>query len=393
MSWFWRGAQSAVFYYLSCTPWFSYLHERKREKERNQARAAKAGEDVENGEYVHPLPSDTNAHWHEEIMMGPGLKRGRISKEKAKSESTKRLNTGDQDSSIGDRSLMTASSGDGLDEIDIVDISWNKKKYERPDEFLWGSDDPNCGSYASLSSRAANKPLVSGDGAYYNAPNPAVSELHPPVLCNRPRHVSQALWMTQPPPPAKVMEGKERADRIRSVSNASSGGARGTGGAVAGRQVSLRRPAVKIYDNIPDDMDPSPPDDDGKNVRGIEQQRNRSISDPVTDNKKNPSLIQISSDSVRGVSLFSSVSTANPLDGQDLQVSANSVPFISPLRAPQELVLPAVKIRASSPLRESRNTKLPFPGEVEEQFVAYTFPFKKSTKENDIPRHRWSMDI
>lgn len=392
MSWFWRGAQSAAFYYLSCTPWFSYLNERKREKERNQARAAKTGEDVEIGRYVHPLPSDTNPHWHEEMMMGPGLKRGRPSKDKAKSESTKRLNTGGQDSSVGENSMVTFSSiDDGLEDIDVVNNGWNKKKYDRPDEFLWGSDDPNCGSYASLSSRAANKPLVSGDGAYYNAPNPAVSELHPPVISNRPNHASQALWMTQPPPPAKIMEGKERADRSRSVSNASHGSARGTGGAVAGRQVGLRRLGEgEVYDDLPNDMDPSPPDNDGRNLVRGDQQRDRLVVNPVTD-KKQQLLSAQSSNFIRGAS-SDSPSRVDPIGGRDLSNSAKAISPASSLQVPKNLAPSTAKTRTSSPLRDIQNTKLPPSTEVQDQVLAYTFPLNKSNEDNDVVLHRWSMD-
>ncbi|CAF9931754.1 MAG: hypothetical protein GOMPHAMPRED_006392 [Gomphillus americanus] len=393
MSWFWRGAQSAVFYYLSCTPWFVYVNERKREKERSRAKAGKSSEDAEEGTYTHPLASDTNPYWNEEMMMGPGLKRGRNSKEKTK-ESTKRLNTGGEESSAGENSLSLFPSLEGVEEIKM-DESWNKKKYQRPDEYLWGSDDPSCASYVSLNSRAANKPLVSGDGAYYNAQNPAVRELHPPIISNRPKHPSQALWMTQPPPPAKIMEGKERADRSRSVSNASFASGQGTGGALAGRHASSRKYTGQL--ELPENMDPSPPEDDGTVIdddKLQEVKRGKRIllhPNDIPLSKENDGRPQTS------VSLhIPSTREAHFNAGtKSEKVIDKSMSPISPLQPFQDLVPgrstnKAQAIPISMPLQNKKSAPSTEP---EHELLAYSFPVSKRTEEHYMPTQRWSMDI
>lgn len=77
-SWFWRGTQSAIFYYVACTPWVEHKHNRKRRKE-----AAKAREEKENstiytqpGVVIQPDPFQTNEEWAQEIVQGPGPPKG-----------------------------------------------------------------------------------------------------------------------------------------------------------------------------------------------------------------------------------------------------------------------------------------------------------------------------
>lgn len=53
---------------------------------------------------------------------------------------------------------------------------------------------------------------------FYNAPrNPPVNEYHPPVVSSKPAHKDGLRWMLQPPPPAKVMEGKVPVSRSGSL--------------------------------------------------------------------------------------------------------------------------------------------------------------------------------
>lgn len=77
-SWFWRGTQSAVFYYLSCSP----LAERKQ-KSKLRKQAARAREEKENspiyaqpGVIRQPDPFQTNEEWAQEIVEGPGPPKG-----------------------------------------------------------------------------------------------------------------------------------------------------------------------------------------------------------------------------------------------------------------------------------------------------------------------------
>src|SRR5690606_14146322 len=58
---------------------------------------------------------------------------------------------------------------------------------------------------------------------FYTAPrNPPVNDYHPPVVSSRPAHKDALRWMLQPPPPAKVMEGKVPVTRSASMASAAS---------------------------------------------------------------------------------------------------------------------------------------------------------------------------
>ena len=75
--WFLRGVQSAVFYYISCTPWVEYKHKRKRRREAQES-AQEKGEIVvtQPGIVRQPGPFQTNEAWAEELMLGPGPPKG-----------------------------------------------------------------------------------------------------------------------------------------------------------------------------------------------------------------------------------------------------------------------------------------------------------------------------
>lgn len=118
---------------------------------------------------------------------------------------------------------------------------WNRTRYQREDEALWGHDTPGPGqrifdAIARAGSTAGRllegrltKSEVEGSSddenpkSYYLAKNPPVNDLHPPVVSTQPASRDETRWMLQPPPPAKVMEGKERVmTRTRTVSAGSS---------------------------------------------------------------------------------------------------------------------------------------------------------------------------
>ncbi|KAI4150026.1 MAG: hypothetical protein LQ340_004303 [Diploschistes diacapsis] len=227
----------------------TYAHQRKRAKANRRGRSAKTVQAQAEGVYVHPSPFDTNDYWHEEMVLGPGPPPRKGNRDKNKTDSTRRLNTSGQGSSSAGRSsadtTLVVQSFDGTreEEGEYEGEGWNRKRYQRADELLWGQDDPNIPSYLSFGSSAAGRPVVTRNGTYYGSRNPAVNDLHPPVVSTHPTHPDQTRWMLQPPPPVKVMEGKERANRSRSTSAASyNNSSRGTGGAIAGRQASTRRP-------------------------------------------------------------------------------------------------------------------------------------------------------
>jgi hypothetical protein len=76
-NWFLRGVQSAVFYYISCTPWVEFKHRRKRRREAKEQ--AQTGTEIivtQPGLLRQPAPFQTNEAWAEELMLGPGPPKG-----------------------------------------------------------------------------------------------------------------------------------------------------------------------------------------------------------------------------------------------------------------------------------------------------------------------------
>ncbi|MCJ1267506.1 hypothetical protein MMC22_007391 [Lobaria immixta] len=221
MSWFWRGFQSAVFYYLSCAPCAKIAYQRQRRKGAHRAKEEKAATELEQGIYRHPSPFSTNTYWREEMTLGPGppQKKGNRDRDKGKAESSRRLRSG----GTGSSALTGTSSADTIveDENGNHEVrharrsgeGWNRQRYQREDEILWGVE----GDTSEVISRSG-----SASGSYYVARNPAVNDLHPPVVSTQPTHRSETQWMLQPPPRARIMEGKERATRSRSGSGVSS---------------------------------------------------------------------------------------------------------------------------------------------------------------------------
>ncbi|KAL8866898.1 MAG: hypothetical protein Q9174_006012, partial [Haloplaca sp. 1 TL-2023] len=219
MSWFWRGFQSAVFYYVSCAPCNALAYRRRRRKDITRSNAEE--HDLEEGTYQHPGAFKTNRFWDEEITMGPGPPR--------KKKDLERQRRRGQDSIEGSqRDLATGNSGGtGISSADTIVVAkvpteergaaeveqekkimngedWNRRRYQREDEYLWGNDNI-----------CEDQP---GDKHYYIARNPAVNDLHPPVVSTQPTHRNETRWMLQPPPSARVMEGKERANNNRARS-------------------------------------------------------------------------------------------------------------------------------------------------------------------------------
>lgn len=76
--WFWRGTQSAIFYYISCTPWVEYKHKRKRRLEAERSRKEKQNNVIytQPGIIKQPAPFQTNEDWAQEIVTGPGPPKG-----------------------------------------------------------------------------------------------------------------------------------------------------------------------------------------------------------------------------------------------------------------------------------------------------------------------------
>lgn len=225
MYWLWRGFQSAVFYYFSCAPCAKISYHRRRRKQTRRARAESekaATEMMEQGIYQHPSPFSTNIYWREEMVLGPGPPPKNRHRDRSKTESSRELRSG----GVGSSSI-TGTSSDTVVEDEASRIiseaghdrqgggDWNKRRYQRDDEILWGGDiDDEDGT------GIANR---NGIGSYYYSRNPAVNDLHPPVVSKVSTRRSETRWMLQPPPSARIMEGKERlSPRSRSGSGVSS---------------------------------------------------------------------------------------------------------------------------------------------------------------------------
>ena len=222
-AWFWRGFQSAIFYYISCAPCTKLNYHRKRRKQLKREKSQKALHEAEEGLQQHPSPFSTNPYWKEEISLGPGPPQKKANRDgKGKPKDSRGLRTGGVGSSTGTgtSSADTVVGEDDADKTRDSGENWNKRRYQREDEILWGKEEED-GKLTGMSplSRSA-----SGNASYYQARNPAVNDLHPPVVSTQPTHRSETQWMLQPPPKAKIMEGKEKAsspNRSRSGSGAS----------------------------------------------------------------------------------------------------------------------------------------------------------------------------
>lgn len=173
--------------------------------------------------------------------MGPGPPPQK--NKNVKNGSQRALNTAGQGSSYAGSTAMSSeppSSPTAVTEGSrISGEGWNRKRYQREDEALWGHDVPGPGqrimdAIAKAGSQAGrllegrlykNDPGKEEEEApaqTYYARNPPVNDLHPPVVSTAPASRDETRWMLQPPPPAKVMEGKERVNRSRAGSNGSS---------------------------------------------------------------------------------------------------------------------------------------------------------------------------
>jgi hypothetical protein len=251
--------QSVAFYVLSCSTCAKINHRRKAKIQAKRERAEKHELETEQpGLYRHPSPFSTNPYWAEEIRMGPGPPNKKLEKE-CKNTSQAALNTGPGSSSANSASMSTgaASSPTVVDTSQVSGEAWNRMRYQREDEDLWGHDTQGPGQRIMDAITRAGETagrLLEGrlsrtvseeenPRSYYLAKNPPVNDLHPPVVSTQPASRDETRWMLQPPPPAKVMEGKERVNRNRAASNTSS--RRGPEESL-GRQVAERLVDAKV---------------------------------------------------------------------------------------------------------------------------------------------------
>lgn len=297
------AAQSALFYILACTPCNQIQTQHKTRQQARRERQTKERIVMEQPDlYRHPDPFHTNPYWDEEIRMGPSLpKKRKGSDGMSKSLSQRRLTAASRDGrpSIGTGSSVVVSMSEmgsiasprpsinpnnvhslgsaptvvpeedplspTLSKTVSVSTSadWNHKRYQREDEELWGNESTwskhklmdaikHAGTSAGryMESKLGREKQVTDEDRYnfYFTPrNPPVNEYHPPVVSSKPAHKDALRWMLQPPPPAKVMEGKVPVTRSASmVSAASRRTVSARDGGSLGRLVGERAVEAKI---------------------------------------------------------------------------------------------------------------------------------------------------
>ena len=251
MSWLWRGFQSAVFYYVSCAPCFK-LRSRRRQRLRNKRlNEPQTTSEAEEGFYPHTSPFSTNQYWREEILLGPGPPSKRKDRDKnAGKEKEKERTLGTGDGSLATESSNTDNTsnsvggeasqvGEGTPQAREGDEGWNRKRYHREDEILWGYETSEGKEDSNNSATRVRSTTIGSSSSchYYYARNPAINDLHPPTVSTQPTNKSQMQWMLQPPPSPKVMAGKEPASRSRSDSGGSKSNSLRKGNLTLGRLV------------------------------------------------------------------------------------------------------------------------------------------------------------
>ncbi|KAI1172407.1 hypothetical protein F4777DRAFT_516590 [Nemania sp. FL0916] len=264
--------QSVLFYVVACSPCHRAVHKRQLKREAKKQREAKQLEPA--GGYRQPEPFSTNPYWSEEITMGPHVER----RKKKSSCPHRSVSAGGASatssvpitrSNTGATSIANESKelGTSLSRVSDVTISvsapdapsaadkdagykstpdmttalphdWNHRRYQREDEELWGSElsrtghklmdaikhagssagrflESSLGKDARLDSDEEDE-----DTRYFIPVHPPVNDYHPPIL-RRPPFKGAVRWMVQPPPPARLMEGRIPVSRGSSVSGRS----------------------------------------------------------------------------------------------------------------------------------------------------------------------------
>lgn len=291
------AVQSAIFYYAACTPCNQFLNRRKAKIKARKESEEKARVISEQPHlYQHPDPFHTNPFWSEEIRIGPSLqpKKGRGSDNSRKTASrdlasvgtgstiavtpatATTSNTSPQPISspnpahapgIGssptiapeeDAASATLSKTASVSTVD----GWNFKRYQREDEELWGYEFSKTGQKLMDAIKQAGttagryvesklgieKQVTEEDryNFYFSPRNPPVNDYHPPIVSSKPIHRDTLRWMLQPPPPAKVMEGKVPVSRTASIMSIGSRRTATSEGMSMGRLVGERALEAKI---------------------------------------------------------------------------------------------------------------------------------------------------
>ncbi|KAI9171370.1 hypothetical protein HJFPF1_00852 [Paramyrothecium foliicola] len=231
--------QSAIFYIVACTPCAQVRHRQKAKEKAKREREEKARFEMQQpGLYQHPSPFNTNPFWQEEISRGPALPKKSGSKNSSQRGLTSSSARDESSLSVLERTITETSRPDannssmavGSDD-DGLSADWNRRHgYQREDEELWGekhgahklkdafSKARDSAGRLIESTLGLDKEVTEQEREdfYFTPRNPPVNDYHPPVVSNKPGHRDAHRWMLQPPPPAKIMEGKVPVNRTTS---------------------------------------------------------------------------------------------------------------------------------------------------------------------------------
>lgn len=347
------------------------------------------------------------------MLLGPGPPQKKKERDKERlrerEQGTRRLQTGGS-TMTGVSSADTVVETEGAETEPQKNSSggWNRRRYQREDEILWGFEDaPESRTRTPEGglSRAATGSSA-GDGSYYSR-NPEVNDLHPPIVAT-PRNKSETRWMLQPPPSAKVMEGRERAKRSRSgsgTSYGSAGSSKRTGDNL-GRRVGeklleerLRRGDVNSTESVP--LSKASTNEKSSNEpQGQRHDRDRRMSEESPSTVKQaasqrrypPPPISITAD-LRPPASRPPLETINSQTKvkQERPSRPKLVPMdsASSLRVLQELISP-LNLNASSKLARGKLKALPRSTSPLPEAAIKLPPVDKL---EDRELGRWSMDI
>ncbi len=337
-------------------------------------------------------------------------------------ERERRLHTGGMGSSTdtGVSSADTVVESEGTEQARNSDEGWNKRRYQREDEVLWGLEEQDTKSIGMTPVSRTG----SGNKYQYYARNPAINDLHPPVVSTQPRDKTETQWMLQPPPKAELMAGKVRGNTPPNRSRSGSGGTNASKCSMGrapdmslGRQVSQRLVESKLKRG----EQPLSPPPSAAISRGPSLQSNTSAVPLGQPHDRDTNLFPprfaeppLPSPPPPRPPLSTISSASMPQKQKDrpphlrpFVLSSNST---SSLRVLQKIVTPASQLNtvktASWPLpdaavqvklppvsqQEDADLKLP---EVKSWFPESRWDIRGGRKENvgHGHAHRWSMDI
>ncbi|EAU39024.1 conserved hypothetical protein [Aspergillus terreus NIH2624] len=181
--WLYRGAQSAVFYYATCTPCANSIDRRKRMKDAARSKREQARLEAVVTDQPRPFPQptafSTNQGWMEEIALGPGPPARRHG-HRSTHRRTESWNTDAVSSASCQDRDRKGGRKDKSSLMQPLEDRWNRMRYQREDEPLWGEEMEVKGSSVGLSGRG--RADASEPSKYYIARVPPVNDLHPPIV-------------------------------------------------------------------------------------------------------------------------------------------------------------------------------------------------------------------